>query len=44
VLPLRADAPLYLPREQRPDFAGQPQIAALRAVRLLAVYRLSLKP
>lgn len=44
VLPLRADAPIYLPREHRPDFADQKQIAALRGVRLIPVYRLSVKP
>jgi len=44
VLPLRSDAPIYLPREHRPDFAGQAQIAALRGVRLITVYRLSVKP
>ncbi|MDM4765275.1 beta-galactosidase [Pelomonas sp. SE-A7] len=44
ILPLRADAPIYLPREHRPDFAGQPQIAQLRGLRLLPVYRLSMRP
>lgn len=44
VLPLRADAPIYLPREHRPDFAGQKQVAELRAVRLIPVYRLSVRP
>lgn len=42
VLPLRADAPIYLPREHRPDFAGQAQIARLDGVKLTPVYRLSL--
>jgi len=44
VLPLRADAPIYLPKEHRPDFAGQDQIAAVRKVRITPVYRLTLKP
>ena len=44
LLPLRADAPIYLPREHRPDFAGQPQVASLKGVHLKPVYRLSLQP
>ncbi len=44
LLPLRADAPIYWPREHRPDFAGQAQIADLRAARLLPVYRLRVSP
>ena len=44
VLPLRADAPIYLPREHRPDFAGQTQIATLAGVKLTPVYRLTVKP
>jgi hypothetical protein len=43
VLPLRADAPIYLPREARPDFAGKAQVAELRAVRVLPVYSLSVR-
>jgi hypothetical protein len=39
LLPLRADAPIYLPREARPDFGGKPQIAALRDIRVTPVYR-----
>ena len=42
VLPLRADAPIYLPKESRPDFAGAAQIAALRQVKLIPVYQLSI--
>jgi beta-galactosidase len=42
VLPLRADAPIYLPREYRPDFAGQAQIARVNSVRVIPVYRLTL--
>ncbi|MDC8772907.1 beta-galactosidase [Roseateles albus] len=44
VLPLRADAPIYLPREARPDFKGEAQIAALRKIDLIPVYRWSLRP
>ena len=42
VLPLRADAPIYLPREHRPDFKGQAQIATLRGVKVVPVYRLDI--
>ena len=42
VLPLRADAPIYLPKDSRPDFAGKPQIAALNKVALIPVYKLTL--
>jgi beta-galactosidase len=44
VLPLRADAPIYLPKEARPDFGGKPQLAELRGVRVTPVYRLSVHP
>jgi beta-galactosidase len=44
VLPLRADAPVYIPKEGRPDFAGQPQIASLRGVTVTPVYRLDIRP
>jgi hypothetical protein len=39
LLPLRADAPIYLPKEARPDFEGKPQVAALRGIHLSPVYR-----
>jgi hypothetical protein len=39
LLPLRADAPIYLPSEARPDFDGKPQVAALRGISLSPVYR-----
>jgi hypothetical protein len=42
VLPLRADAPIYLPREHRPDFGGKPQLAELKAVKVVPVYRVEL--
>ena len=42
VLPLRADAPVYLPKEHRPDFGGKPQAATLRSVKVVPVYRLEL--
>jgi len=44
VLPLRADAPVYLPREARPDFGAAHQIAQLRGVSILPVYRLRVTP
>jgi hypothetical protein len=43
VLPLRADAPIYIPRESRPDFGGKPQLAQLRNVTVTPVYLLKLK-
>jgi hypothetical protein len=42
VLPLRADAPIYLPREHRPDFGGKPQLAELKAVKVVPVYRVEI--
>jgi hypothetical protein len=45
VLPLRADAPIYIDAAHRPNFdAGQRQVAALRDARLLAVRRVSIQP
>ncbi len=44
VLPLRSDAPIYLPKEYRPDFAGQSQLATLRKVHVTPVYSLAIKP
>ena len=44
VLPLRADAPIYLPKDARPDFAGNKQLAQLRAVKVTPVCRLSVQP
>jgi hypothetical protein len=44
VLPLRADAPIYLPKEHRPNFAGQSQLAALDHVAVAPVYHLSISP
>jgi beta-galactosidase len=44
VLPLRADAPIYLPKEARPDFAGKAQLALLRGVHVTPVYRLGVRP
>ncbi|GGY90293.1 beta-galactosidase [Pseudoduganella plicata] len=44
VLPLRADAPVYIPREGRPDFGGQPQIARVNKISIVPVYRLAIKP
>jgi beta-galactosidase len=42
VLPLRADAPIYLPAEYRPDFFGKTQIARLNKVTLTPVYKLTM--
>ena len=42
VLPLRADAPIYLPREHRPDFGGKPQLAEVKAVKVVPVYRVTI--
>lgn len=39
VLPLRADAPIYLDKQAWPDFGGKPQAALLRGVKLAPVYR-----
>jgi hypothetical protein len=44
VLPLRADAPIYLPKEARPNFAGQTQMAAVRNVSVIPVYQLRVTP
>ncbi|MFT7722993.1 MAG: beta-galactosidase [Roseateles sp.] len=45
VLPLRADAPVYIDAAHRPAFAaGQAQVAMLREARLLAVRRASIAP
>jgi beta-galactosidase len=44
VMPLRADAPIYIPQEGRPDFGGKPQVAALRGVTVMPVYLLTLQP
>jgi len=44
VLPLRADAPVYLPKEARPDFAGKSQVAQVRGVKVTPMYRLSVRP
>lgn len=44
VLPLRADAPVYIPGEARPNFGGKDQVAELRKVSVTPVYVLKLKP
>ncbi|WP_373988654.1 beta-galactosidase [Duganella sp. BuS-21] len=44
VLPLRADAPIYLPKEARPDFGGESQIATVRGVTVIPVYQLRITP
>ena len=44
VLPLRADAPIYLPKEARPDFGGAQQMAKVRSVTVIPVYQLRVTP
>lgn len=44
VMPLRADAPIYIPKEGRPDFGGKAQVVALRGVTVTPVYLLTLQP
>ena len=45
VLPLRADAPIYIDAAHRPTFAdGQTQIAELRGARLLPLRRVAITP
>ncbi|RZJ02815.1 MAG: glycoside hydrolase family 35, partial [Rubrivivax sp.] len=45
VLPLRADAPIYIDAAHRPSFAaGQTQVAELRSARLLPIRRVSIAP
>lgn len=44
VLPLRADAPVYLPKEARPEFGGDKQIATVRGVSVIPVYQLRVAP
>jgi hypothetical protein len=43
VLPLRADAPVYIPKEARPDFGAQAQIARVNKVSLVPVYQLTVQ-
>ena len=42
ILPLRRDAPIYLPPERWPDFGGSPAIARLGPIELFACYRVLL--
>lgn len=44
VMPLRADAPVYIAKEARPDFGGREQVAQLRKVSITPVYLLKVKP
>jgi hypothetical protein len=44
VLPLRADAPIYLPKEARPNFGGEQQLATVRGVTVIPVYQLRITP
>jgi hypothetical protein len=41
---LRADAPIYLPKEARPDFGGAQQMATVRSVTVIPVYQLRITP
>jgi hypothetical protein len=42
ILPLRPDAPIYLPKEARPDFATAGSVAALERVELVPRYQTQL--
>jgi hypothetical protein len=44
VLPLRADAPVYIPKEARPAFGAQAQVARVNQVSLVPVYQLTVTP
>jgi hypothetical protein len=44
VLPLRADAPVYIPKEARPEFGAQAQVARVNQVSLVPVYKLTVTP
>jgi hypothetical protein len=44
VLPLRADAPIYLPKEARPNFGSEQQMAKVRSVTVIPVYQLRITP
>jgi hypothetical protein len=44
VVPLRADAPIYIDKEARPDFGGKAQLAELRKVSVTPIYLLKVKP
>lgn len=44
VLPLHASHQVYLPKDARPDFGGKQQVAAVRAVKVTPMYRLSVRP
>ncbi|WP_371874469.1 beta-galactosidase [Duganella rivi] len=44
VLPLRADAPIYLPKEARPNFGNEQQLATVRGVTVIPVYQLRITP
>jgi hypothetical protein len=45
ILPLRSDAPIYIPATHRPaTFPENGQLAEVRAVRAIPVYELRVKP
>lgn len=44
VLPLRSDAPIYLPKGARPDFRGKSQIATIETIEAVPEYEVTLEP
>lgn len=44
VLPMRADTPVFMEKNRRPEFAGKPQLAELQNVRATPVYKTLLRP
>jgi len=44
ILPLRKDAPIYLPKRSRPDFGGNTQLAEVFSVQAYPEYEFTLKP
>jgi len=42
ILPLRNDAPVYIPPEMRPPFKGAPQVVGVKSVRLSPEYEVAL--
>ncbi len=44
VLPLRQDAPLYLPPGRWPAFGGRPQVAQIRSIAAIPEYEIAIAP
>jgi hypothetical protein len=42
ILPLRKDAPIYLAKEARPDFANRSSIVSLNRIEILPRYQIEL--